>query len=84
MSREGLGRPVTAEEPATPRIPTNLAAVREMSWDDIQALFAPIYVDEIAAMQRGAGEALVKEKLSALSVGERRMKLDALLELDAA
>ncbi len=26
-------------------MPTNLAAVREMVWDDIQALFAATYVD---------------------------------------
>ena len=84
LLREGLGRPATAEEPAMPRLPTSLAAVREMSWDDMQALFAAIYVDEIATMQRGGGEALVREKLSALGVGERRMLLDALLELDAA
>ena len=50
----------------------------------MQALFAAIYVDEIAAMRRSGGEALVREKLSALGVGERRMLLDALLELDAA
>jgi hypothetical protein len=84
LLREGLGRPATAEEPATPKMPTSLAAVREMSWDDMQALFAAIYVDEIAAMRRSGGEALVREKLSALGVGERRMLLDALLELDAA
>ena len=41
-------------------------------------------MDEIAAMQRSGGEGLVREKLLALSVGERRMLLDALLELDAA
>jgi hypothetical protein len=55
-----------------------------MSWDEMQALFAAIYVDEIAAVRRSGGEALVREKLRALSEGERRMLLDALLELNAA
>jgi hypothetical protein len=50
----------------------------------MQALFAAIYVDEIAAVQRRGGEALVREKLLALSEGERRVLRDALLELDAA
>jgi hypothetical protein len=84
LLREGLGRPATAEEVHVPRIPESVAAVSEMRWDEMQALFAAIYVDEIGAMQRSGGEALVREKLSALSVGERRMLRDALLELDAA
>ena len=65
-------------------MPTSLAAIRELSWDDMQALFAAIYVDEIAAVRLTGGEAVVREKVSALGVGERRMLLDALLELDAA
>jgi hypothetical protein len=32
----------------------------------MQALFAAIYLDEIAAVQRSGGEALVRETLSAL------------------
>jgi hypothetical protein len=50
----------------------------------MQALFAATYVDEIAAVQRSGGEALVRAKLAALTEGERRLLRDALLELDAA
>jgi hypothetical protein len=44
----------------------------------------PTYIDEIAAVQHSGGAALVREKLLALSDGERRVLRDALLELDAA
>jgi hypothetical protein len=33
-------------------MPTNVAAVKAMSWDDMQALFAATYADEIAAIER--------------------------------
>ena len=84
LLREGLGRPATAEEASSPRMPTSVEAVREMSWDDMQALFAATYVDEIAEAQRCGGEALVRSKLAALSAGERRVLREALLELDVA
>ena len=72
LLREGLGRPATAEEVRSTRMPTNVEAVKAMSWDDMQALFAAIYADEIAAVLRDGGIALVREKLTALSDGERR------------
>jgi hypothetical protein len=84
LLREGLGRPATAEEVRAPRMPTSVAAVSELSWDEMQALFAAICVDEIVAVQRSGGEAFVREKLLALTEGERRVLRDALLELDAA
>jgi hypothetical protein len=78
LLREGLGRPATAEEVPSPRLPASVAAVQAMSWPEMQALFAATYVDEIAAVQRGGGEALVSEKLASLSEGERRVLRDAL------
>jgi hypothetical protein len=84
LLREGLGRPAVAEEVHAPRLPETVAAVSEMTWQDMQAVFAATYVDEIAAVQRSGGAALVREKLLALSEGERRVLRAALLELDAA
>jgi hypothetical protein len=40
LLREGLGRPATAEEVRAPRMPADVAAVRNMGWEDMQALFA--------------------------------------------
>src|SRR5262249_32435092 len=42
--------------------------------------FAATYVDEIAAVQRSGGAALVRQKLAALSEGERRVLREALAE----
>jgi hypothetical protein len=78
LLREGLGRPATAEEIPSPQLPTNVAAIREMSWDEMQAVFAAIYVDEIAAAQRDGAEALVHAKVAALSDRERRALREAL------
>jgi len=81
LLREGLGRAPQAEETPTRRLPTSVAAVREMSWDDMQALFAAIYVDEIAAAQRDGGAALVREKVAALSEDQRGVLREALTEI---
>jgi hypothetical protein len=84
LLREGLGRPATAEEVHAPRMPANVAAVSKLSWGEMQALAAAIFVDEIATVRRSGGKALVREKLLALTQDERRLLRDALLELDAA
>ena len=44
----------------------------------MQALFAATYADEIAAVLRDGGIALVREKLAVLSDGERRALRTAL------
>jgi hypothetical protein len=64
-------------------MPTNVAAVREMTWDDIQALFAAIYVDEIAAAQRDGSEAVLRAKVASLSEDERHTLRQALDEYAA-
>jgi hypothetical protein len=69
LLREGWGL-ATAEVHA-PRMPASVAAVKEMSWDEIQALFAAIYVEEIAAAQRDGSDALVRARVAALSDCER-------------
>ena len=60
------------KKPACP-VSRNLAeAIEKMPWDQMQALFAAIYIEEIAAMQDGGGERLVREKLAGLSDVQRR------------
>ena len=71
LLREGLGRPATAEEVQSPRMPLTVAAAKEMSWDEMQAVFAAIYLDEIAAVRRDGGETVVREKVAALSDDQR-------------
>jgi hypothetical protein len=80
LLREGLGRPPQAEETRVPRIPESAEAVEKMSWDEMEVLFAAIYVDEIAAINDGGGERLVREKLAGLSDAQRRILRRALAE----
>jgi hypothetical protein len=82
LLREGLGRPATAEEVRPPRLPASAEAVKAMSWHDMQHLFAALYVDEIAAVERDGGEALVRRTLAGLSDGQRRVLREALAEPD--
>jgi hypothetical protein len=78
LLREGLGRAPQAEEVPTPSMPANVSALQAMGWAEMQALFAATYADEIAAIQRTGGEALVRERLAALSDGERHALREAL------
>jgi hypothetical protein len=64
-------------------MPTNAAAVRKMSWEEVQLVFAATYADELAAAERHGGEALLREKLAALSEGERHVLREALEALAA-
>jgi hypothetical protein len=82
LLREGLGRPATAEEVRPQRMPSHVGAVEELSWEEMQALFAATYVDEIRAVQRDGGSALVRKKVAALSTSERRVLREALDELE--
>jgi hypothetical protein len=47
----------------------------------MQAVFAAIYAEDLAVAVRDGGEALVRQKLAALSDGERRVLHDALAAL---
>jgi hypothetical protein len=80
LLREGLGRPATAEESHPVRLPSTRDAVKDMDWDDMQALFAATYVDEIAAVRRDGGLAAVREKLMSLSPPERQVLRETLTE----
>jgi len=51
-----------------------------MGWEEMQQLFAAIYVDEIAAVQRGGGDAVLLEKLAGLSEHQRHVLRQALAE----
>lgn len=84
LLHEGLGRPAAGEDVRPLSVPTTAAAVRDMSWDDMQALFAATYVDEIATAQREGGHAVVRDKVAALTDGERSALRDALFELEHA
>jgi hypothetical protein len=78
---QGLGRVATSEQPPAVRMPASVEAVKAMGWEEMQNLFAATYVGELAELQRaGGGEKLLRERVAALSEGERRGLREALSE----
>jgi hypothetical protein len=71
LLREGLGRPPQAEEQGVSRVPDGVDAIEKMSWDEMQALFAAIYVNEIAAVRDRGAETIVQEKIAELTDTQR-------------
>jgi hypothetical protein len=61
-------------------MPVSVAAVKDLSWEEMQMVFAATYVDELAVAARNGGEALVREKLANLNESERCVLRDALAE----
>jgi hypothetical protein len=84
LLREGLGRAPQAEESLASRMPHSVEAVQKLSWEQMQQVFAATFVDELAALDRDGGDALVRRKVAALSEGERRVLREALDELQPA
>jgi hypothetical protein len=79
---QGLGRPGQAEEPSGLRLPRTVDAVAQMGWEGMHYVFATTFVNEIAAVQREGGDALLRDRLGKLSEGERRVLREALDELE--
>lgn len=48
LLREGLGRPATADEMPAARMPASVAPVKEMSWEEMQTVFAATYAEGLA------------------------------------
>jgi hypothetical protein len=80
LLKEGLGRPPQAEEPRVSRVPDSVEAIHKMAWNEMQALFAAIYVHEIAAIRDRGGDLLVREKLALLSGAQRKLLRRVLAE----
>jgi hypothetical protein len=83
LLREGLGRAPRAEEPATPRLPETAAGIESMSWQDMQYFAATLLVDELMAVQRDGGEALLRDRVAELDDQQRRVLCRALADTAA-
>jgi hypothetical protein len=81
LLREGLGRPGVAEEPPVLRLPASSDAVEAMPWSDMKALFASMFVDEIAAVRRDGGDAHLRDRVLALSPDDRKTLRAVLAEV---
>ena len=79
LLHEALGRPGQAQEPSTPRLPESAAAIASMSWQDMQQFAATLFLDDLVAVQRDGGEALLRERVAALGDEQRRLLREALV-----
>ncbi len=77
---ESLGRPATASDLPAPRLPKTVAQVKEMSFEEMQYVFATIYAEEIEAVVHDGGEQALRDTVAELSEGERRVLREALAE----
>jgi hypothetical protein len=84
LLREGLGRPAQAEELHHAALPTTPAAVKQMSWDDLQAVFALQFADEIETVASGEGGSVIRERLAGVGIEGRRLLREALDDAETA
>ena len=77
LLRESLGRPPQAEEAASSRLPKTAEAIETLGWSEMQLIFATQFAGEIAAVSDG-GDALLRDRITALDEVQRRMLRDAL------
>jgi hypothetical protein len=81
LLREGLGRPAVAEEPPVLRPPATSEAVEAMPWSDMKALFASLFVDEIASVHQHGGDAHLRSRVMSLSPDDREALRATLAEV---
>jgi hypothetical protein len=78
LLHESLGRPGQAEAQPVPALPASAEQVRKLSWDQLTLVFATQFAAEIAAVVRGDGDAVLRDRLAALGPDERRRLREAL------
>jgi hypothetical protein len=80
LLHESLGRPAQAEAQPAPTLSRTAEQVQRLSWDEMTMIFATQFAGEIAAVIKGDGEVLLRERLAALGPDERRVLREALAE----
>jgi hypothetical protein len=84
LLREGLGRPAQAEEPHHAALPATPAAVKQMSWSDLQTVFAVEFADTIETVASGDAGSVIRERLASVGAEGRRLLREALDDVEAA
>jgi hypothetical protein len=78
LLQQGLGRAREAQESSTSEVPAVAADVMKLPWQDLQRFAATYLLDDLVGLQRRGAEALLRERLAALSDGERHALREAL------
>jgi hypothetical protein len=80
LLQQGLGRAREAQDAPTAELPTSVTDLTKLSWVDRQRFAATFCLDELEAVHRDGGEALLRERVARLSEGERRVLRSALAQ----
>jgi hypothetical protein len=83
LLREGLGRPAQADEPHHATLPATAAAVKQMSWSDLQDAFAVEFADQIETVASGDAGEVIRERLAGIGSEGRRLLREALDDVEA-
>jgi hypothetical protein len=83
LLREGLGRPAQADELHHAALPATPAAVKQMSWSDLQTVFAVEFAAEIEKVASGDAASVIRERLAGVGIEGRRLLREALDDLNA-
>jgi hypothetical protein len=83
LLQQGLGRAREAQDAPVSQVPAAAADVMKLSWQDLQRFAATFCLDDLVAVQRRGADALLRERVAAMSAGERRV-LRAALDAHAA
>jgi hypothetical protein len=78
LLQQGLGRAREAQEAPASELPAVVTDVMKLPWQDLQRFAATFCLDDLVALQRRGAEALLRERVAALSDGERRVLQEAL------
>jgi hypothetical protein len=82
LLREGLGRPAQAEEPHHASLPSTPAGIQQLSWTDLQAVFAVEFAEQIQTVVMGDTESVIRERLAGVGEAGRALLREALDDLN--
>ena len=84
LLREGLGRPAQAEEPHHAALPSTPEGVQQLSWTDLQAVFAVEFAEQIQTVVTGESATVIRERLRGVGQKGRALLREALDEVEAS
>jgi hypothetical protein len=83
LLREGLGRPAQAEEPRHATLPSTREGIEQLSWTDLQAVFAVEFAEQIQTVVTGETATVIRERLKEVGEDGRALLREALDEVAA-
>jgi hypothetical protein len=76
--QQGLGRAREAQDAPVSQVPTVAAEVMQLPWHDLQRFAATFLLGDLVALEQRGADALLRERVAALSDGQRSVLRAAL------